>query len=122
MKPNKKSVLHEFDPLIYPRKLWVTIGTDKFPDVFDEVCDWDESAYAITSNVHDKVNDRGGILIRFQNKSAMTADVITHEATHAAMEIFDYIGAQIDLKNQEVFSYLCGWIAKCIAQVKNHKV
>ena len=37
------------------------------------------------------------------------------------MNIFDYIGAKVDLANQETFSYLVGWIADCINQVRTGK-
>jgi hypothetical protein len=37
------------------------------------------------------------------------------------MNIFDYIGAKVDLVNQETFSYLVGWVADCINQVRTGK-
>lgn len=79
----------------------------------------DESADAeVTGNRRLKPDIKGGILIRFRNKKAMTTSIISHEATHAALEIFDYVGAVVDPKNQEPFTYLVGWIADCINQVK----
>lgn len=27
--------IHEFDPVIYPRKLWVAVSTDTFSDRFE---------------------------------------------------------------------------------------
>lgn len=29
--------IHEFDPVIYPRKLWVAVSTDTFSDRFEGV-------------------------------------------------------------------------------------
>lgn len=29
--------IHEFDPVIYPRKLWVAVSTDTFSDRFEDV-------------------------------------------------------------------------------------
>lgn len=34
--------IHEFDPVIYPRKLWVAVSTDTFSDRFEGVSEWDD--------------------------------------------------------------------------------
>lgn len=36
--------IHEFDPVIYPRKLWVAVSTDTFSDRFEGVSEWDDTA------------------------------------------------------------------------------
>lgn len=99
--------IHEFDPVIYPRKLWVAVSTDTFD--------------AIVDCVRDKLRNLGGILVRFESKNAITIANIAHESSHIAMNIFDYIGAKVDLANQETFSYLVGWVADCINQVRTGK-
>lgn len=118
---SKKNQVHEFNPLIYPRRLWVTVSKDTFKERFDGVSEWEDDSYAIVDCVHDRQRDLGGVLVRFESKNAMNADNISHESTHIAMEIFKYIGATVDLSNQEPFSYLVGWIAGCINQVKTGK-
>lgn len=82
-----------------------------------------EASADATVSVNRRMNPEpmGGVLIRFKNKSAMTVETITHEAIHAALEVFDYVGAIVDTKNQEPFAYLCGYIARCINQVKKNK-
>lgn len=35
--------IHEFDPVIYPRKLWVAVSTDTFSDRFEGVSEWDDT-------------------------------------------------------------------------------
>lgn len=121
----KKHQIHEFDPKIYPRLVWVTVGSPAsvLKDMFEGgMEDMDDSSYAVVINTRrTKPDVRAGVLIRFCNKEAMTTGIIAHEASHAAMEILDYIGAEVDLKNQEYFSYLCGWIADCCQQVKSGK-
>lgn len=120
-EPNK---IHEYDPEIYPRKLWVAVGVPYvvIKDMFENVEPMDESADACVDHTQRlKPDVKGGVLIRFENRKALTQANITHEATHAAMEIFHYVGAYPDPKNQEPFAYLCGWIAKCIDQVKRNK-
>lgn len=110
--------IHEFDPLIYPRKLWVVVGTDTFSDRFEGVSEWDDTADAIVDCVYDKQRDLGGVLVRFKSKKSMTISTISHESLHIAMNIFDYIGAKADPMNQEPLAYLVGWIADNINQVK----
>ena len=114
MNTNK---IHEFDPQIYPRLLWVAYGcsTEELRAVFgDKITEMDDSSDAEVMNCGRKwPNVKGGVLIRFRSKSNMTAGVIAHESTHAALEIFDYVGARIEYNNQEPFAYLVGWIANC---------
>ncbi len=118
---SKRNQIHEFYPLIYPRRLWITISKDTFNDRFDGVSEWDDGCDAIVDCVYDKQRNLGGVLVRFENRKAMNAGIIAHESSHIAMEIFKYIGAEVDLSNQEPFSYLVGWIADCINQVKTGK-
>ena len=120
----KTEQIHEFDCEIYPRKLWVAVEVPYacIKDMFEDVEPMDDSSDAQVDHTRrTKPDERGGILIRFQNRKAMTQSNITHESTHAAMEIFSYVGAYPDPKNQEPFAYLCGWVAKCINEVKNKK-
>lgn len=110
--------IHEFSPEIYPRKLWIAVGTDQFKDRFSGVSEWDDTADAVVDCVHDDKRNLGGVLIRFESVDAITIANVTHESNHAAMEIFSYIGATVDIKNQEPFCYLASWIAQCCDRVK----
>lgn len=116
------NTIYEFDPEIYPRLLWVTYGchTSVLKDMFgNEAQDMDKNTYAQTIICRRlKPDVRGGVLIRFKNKAAMTTKNIAHESVHAALEIFDYVNARISLDNQEPFAYLVGWIADCCNKVK----
>ena len=49
--------IHEFDPVIYPRKLWVAVSTDTFSDRFEGVSEWDDTADAIVDCVRDKLRN-----------------------------------------------------------------
>lgn len=119
------TTIHEFDPQIYPRLLWVTYGcpTPVLKDMFgDEAKDMDKTSNAEVINCRRMKPDvRGGILIRFRSKSDMKMENIAHEAVHAALEIFDYVDARIEYDNQEPFAYLVGWIADCCQKVKYGK-
>lgn len=92
----KTKQIHEFDCEIYPRKLWVAVGVPYacIKDMFEDVEPMDKDSDAQVDNVRRlKPDVRGGLLVRFENKQAMTVANITHEATHVAMEIFSYVGA-----------------------------
>lgn len=77
--------IHEFDPVIYPRKLWVAVSTDTFSDRFEGVSEWDDTADAIVDCVRDKQRNLGGILVRYESKNAITIANIAHESSHIAM-------------------------------------
>lgn len=113
--------VYQFDPQIYPRKLWVSVGvpTEELNEKFvDEIKDMDDSNDAETSPIQQKEPLLGGVHVRFENLKSMRPDNIAHEATHAALEIFDYVDARIQYDNQEPFAYLVGWVVKCIDEVK----
>lgn len=121
---SKTTKIHEFDPEIYPRKLWVAVAApyEVIKDMFEDVQPMEKNADAqVDCTRRLKPDVKGGVLIRFESKQAITASNVTHEAMHAAMDIFEYVGAYPDPKNQEPFAYLCGWIAKCIDEVKRGK-
>ena len=50
---------------------------------------------------------------KMKDKAEVT-DIIAHESVHAAMDIYNYISASVDLGNQEPFAYLVGYIANCV--------
>lgn len=122
-------MIHEFDPVIYPRKVWITY--DATPDELNVVFPTgdtngnkfkqEEGYYGITDRVCRGTDNKGGVLIRFENKEAMTAWTIAHEAIHAAGFICHYVGIAADFANDEAFTYLASWIVKCCEEVKNIK-
>lgn len=115
-----KQKIYEFDPQIYSRKLWVTVGVpfDELKDEFEDIDKMPESVDASVDYTRKlKPEVMGGVLCRYLNTDAMTMRIIAHESSHIAVGIFDYINAPIDIKHQEPFAYLCGWIAKCIEEV-----
>jgi len=123
--------LHEFDPVIYPFKIWICITKD-FQLILDEHFldyqtnerivwgeEYDDKSDAATFAVRNKNTHKFGTLIVFANKKAMTVSTIAHEASHGAKDLFHHIGAEV--KHHEPFEYLLGWIAKCCDQVKKNK-
>ena len=118
----EKQKIYEFDPQIYPRKVWVTVGVpfEELKDEFEDLKPMEEGSDAQVDHLRKlKPEVRGRLLVRFENVDTLKKfGNITHESIHVAAEIFDYIGAFHDPKNQELFAYLCGWIAKCMDEVK----
>lgn len=119
-------MIHEFDLVIYPRKLWITYDAtpeelnEKFPsgDYFGNRFKDEEGYYGITYRTADKDN-KGGVLIRFDGKEdSMSPSSMIHEAIHAAGHICKYVGIVADFDNDEAFAYLAGFIVKCCEEVK----
>ena len=124
---SKKTVIHEFDPCIYPRLLWVVKGgsleeirkTLEFADIED---DFYNSGGAITISAYDNAKKKGGFLVWFPNAKDMSnGDWIAHESTHVALGIFDYIGSEVTASDSEPFAYLVGWVFGCIDKVRKFK-
>ena len=122
-----ESKVVEFDPQVYPRKVWIAKGGD-VKSLREQFCrvDGDEIAFegnyeGYVDSVSRKSDGKLGELIWFPYASAMPVGHISHEVTHAAIDIFDDCGCRIDAENQEPFAYLVGWIAKCINEVKRGK-
>ena len=121
----KKSAgeVYEFDPEIYPQKLWISVGATKedFAD-FDEIQDISDVAIADTTPICKlKPKKRGGVLIRFRSRNDMKFGIIAHESVHAAMCILDYCDVKFHADNQEPITYMVGWIAACIEKVKQKR-
>lgn len=113
----KDGVVYKFDPQIYPRKLWIAVSTALFKERFSNVLEFDESEIALTGNVHDDIDNLGGLFIRFENIDAIKFEVVTHEAIHAVLGTYDYCGVSVDTRNQEHLCYFAGWVAKCCGEV-----
>ena len=123
---SKKTVIHEFDPCIYPRLLWVVKG-GSLEEIrktleFGELGDDEQKGGAVTISAYDNENKRGGFLVWFPNAKDMSnGDWIAHESTHVAFGIFDYIGASVTGSDTEPFAYLVGWVFGCIDKVRKFK-
>lgn len=118
--------IHEFDPVIYPYKLWVIIDKSmkEIPDLFvdrdrnplDHLRDEDLSTEAVTIAAIRKEDFRRGVMLFFRSKKSMTYKLVAHEACHAAKFLFEHIDA--DMREHEPFEYVVGWIAECCEIVK----
>lgn len=123
---SKKTIIHEFDPCIYPRLLWVVKG-GSLEEIrktleFAELGEAEQSGGAVTLSAYDNEKQRGGFLVWFPKASDMrNGDWIAHESAHVALGIFDYIGSEVTANDSEPFSYLVGWVFKCVDEVRKWK-
>lgn len=124
----KKSIqIHQFDPVIYPVKLFVVKNStpgvihENFQLPNGESLNTDRSvgSYATTysSIVENKNNGKYGVLIRLFGKQ--TASEMAHEATHATRVIWDWLGE--NGTGAEADAYLVQWIVDCLDQVNRNK-
>lgn len=95
----KKKGYYEYDPVIYPRKVWVHIGTN-FKELASEIFEgeliFDDKTYdgAVFEEVIRKSDDEYGILATFPSSKEMTMGVCSHEASHICDAIEKAIGME----------------------------
>ena len=132
-----KVQIHEFDPVIYPTRLWVAInpaleqisekfyGLDSNIDKFDIDHDYFDPTFitiAKTYPVFDKQSKWIGLFVGIYKKGQCGSGVVSHESVHVA----DFICEQLGVSNGkfedgEAYAYLVQWIAYCIDKVLKNK-
>lgn len=127
----KKVTIHQFDPVIYPFKLWVVISNN-LPEIESnfiegktlepiDLGDIEEhaDAFVLQDYVTHKETNTNGFLIVFKNKKACTVPVMAHEATHVVRFIWEYLSE--NETGIEADAYLVEWVVDCINKVKTGK-
>lgn len=87
----------------------------KEPTANTPACTWER--------MKDSVGN-AAILVWFQDAYALhRPSYSSHEASHAAMYVWQHIGANVDLDNQEPFAYLIGYLTAKFANIfeENYK-
>lgn len=124
-----KTVFHEYDPVIYPLKLWVAVNPTlkQVQAEFDglnankEIVEFDEQSLnkdggvvATTYPVAHRKTRQGGLLVYVFMPKHFQIRNITHEAAHCADFICEMLGVTMNsYDNGEAYAYLIGWIAEC---------
>ena len=113
----------EFNNGIYPCPLCIAVGKDWQNDDFDDSCcrEIEDDVPATTYDTHFD-EKRKCVLIRFASKKAMTMEVIAHEALHATLFIFGYIGDCVTVEHQEHAAYILQWVVSCCEKIKLGKI
>lgn len=123
-----------YDPVIYPRKLWITKDVEGLDRIFI-FCKNNGREEAVNgySNIVDETNSTGVLLtapvIKKSTNEMGTIVIIlkpellepgdeAHEAVHVADYIFEQLGmyAQDFSAMNEQYAYLVGWAAGCISK------
>lgn len=125
-----KSVIYEFDPVIYPTRLWVCkkpsvedVSELFYPfnnngevvDSFGDVFEYDNGKYANTLIVGNKKSRMRGCLVSIFLPGECGAGVCSHEALH----YIAYLSDQFDIPlgsfdTSEPLAYLEQWATNCI--------
>ena len=125
MKKKQKKIIDKYDPIIYPRLLYVCKNCT-LKDLRDrftarngtEISDkWDPLNETFTFYAIDKKTKDWAILVCIGYKHNSIADYVSdicHEAEHVKQSIFEDIGLPTTVDSQEADAYLVGWAAKCI--------
>lgn len=122
-----KAKIYEFDPVIYPRKLWVATGnmeevlsnfeyTDGTPITLKEKGFFGVTVGFLTDKKHEKL----GVLVYLRHIERPAQAM--HEAIHAANKIFRDLGITFNLDEDEHYAYFVSWICECIDKVRTNKV
>lgn len=120
----KKTIIHEFDPCIYPRLLWVVKGgtLEGIQETFEVECEADDVGGAVTLPARRRSDGRLGYCVWFPKVGdTRRLDWIAHESSHVAVCIFNDIGGVITYEDQEPFAYLVGWVFGCIDTIRKFK-
>ena len=128
-----KSVIYEFDPVIYPTRLWCCkkpntedVAELFYPfnndgeivDSFGNVLEYDSRKYANTLIVGNKTSRMRGCLVSIFQPGGCGAGVCAHEALH----YIAYLSEQFDIPlggfdKSEPLAYLEQWATNCIDSV-----
>ena len=121
-----KFIVHEFDPVIYPRKVWITKGSGndiirKIKDNYrtpdgEPICtDGSDTCKACVWSVSEN-NDAGRLGVLILLSEHITVGIAAHEAIHAANRICQDCDIHYDCDNDEHYAYLVQFIADSIWQ------
>lgn len=127
----KKSIIDTYKTSIYPVEIVVaneavTLEELKEQYMYSDEVELDDcimEGVATTSTAKRKSDGVYVALIKLNhdlpkykvdNKKAYVINTYTHEAVHAAIDIWDFIGSIVDIRHQEPIAYLAGYISECI--------
>lgn len=130
-------MVHEFDPVIYPFRVWVAVKP-KVEDVDAKFYNLDtemnripvtadyfyknQFSVATTYPMEDKESGALGCLIAIWRPKDFDCGKIAHEASHVTDYLCEVLGVNgFTLDSGEARAYFLGWVADCIDKVKRGK-
>ena len=99
----RKRGIYEFDPVVYPFLLWVTISDDFDKALTGYEC-MDDSMLpdvkpdAGVFRVIRESDRRWGVMVVYNRARSITYGTAAHEAMHVLVQVYDVIGADITFK------------------------
>ena len=128
-----KTVVYEFDPVIYPTRLWVCkkpetkdieslfcpLDNDgEQVDDFGDVLEYDGGKYANTVIVGNKKSCMRGCLVSLFLPGQIRAGVCSHESLHYVAYLSEQFGIPLGgFDTSEPLAYLEQWATECIYSV-----
>ena len=131
VKKKRDKRIHEFDPCIYPRKLWV-MRADTPGDIDGVFCerngenivfDIEEGSEPVLTTfplVMLKQTGKYGTLVVLWEDNPTNGHV-AHESGHVAITMLSELGIALHVDNQEPITYMIGWVADKIHEVLSGK-
>lgn len=129
--------IKEFNPVIYPIRLWVAnnvpikqiinkfyVRTDsgEASDFLEEDFNKNNGVTASTYVVFDKKTKQGGTLVYIFQPKRAKINIICHESAHCADFVCQTFGlSRGNYEQGEAYAYLIGWIAECVESVVKNK-
>lgn len=124
----KRTKIDEYDPVIYPRKLWVSLYDNTMKPFTNRFCYRDGCELTDMGNsgetnartycVVEKSTGKYGYLVLIDSiglkDKALLIDIIAHESEHVKTNIFEDIQLYTNVESQEADAYMVGFIAKSI--------
>ena len=130
-------MVHEFDPKVYPFRLWVgkKVPFEYVQENFWELdseknrCEFERERYERNSfiiatcyPVADKHEGWIGILMVIHRPSFLDVESIAHESSHITDYLCETLGLEgYSFEQGEPRAYFTGWCAKCIDKVRKFK-
>jgi len=120
---NQKGILKQFNLVIYPVDFVVAIGdVKKEVDELYKPADEQYVGFGVpteenpgkTFEAIEKATETPCSLIWIKDLESCRGSYLCHEVGHSAMDIFGFIGAKVDIANQEPFCYLLGNLYRLI--------
>lgn len=124
-KTKKKPIIDKYDPVIYPRLLYVCKNctekdiNNRFVGRGGEYIVLDDNFFMFTIAATEKKTGKYCVLViiddsTFKEKLEDQVSHCAHEADHVNFSICEDIGLNIPTSAQEASAYLSGWATKCI--------
>lgn len=117
----ENGIIDEYPLIVYPIPFVVVVGdiekevNSRYKPVEDKY-NWiskpGEACAASTYTVRSRKDNAHCVLIWYASLADFTSATCTHECDHAALEIFNFVGASITYDNQEPYCYLAGALAR----------